>query len=485
MSGNSGSKVLGLSIGIALGTVLAMMLGGVVLVSPTHSAAPTVSVVPAGGSTEQWAFGGNVSFSYSCSSSSCGVNATAGESLSFNYAIAWVVIYTQTNVSSTQTQEEVQAAVGATASLSLSECESGSGSGCSTVTGSFNVAGKEYGVDFTNVTPGGSVALGSGPGSPATVAAEAITNAASSLLYNFTGSYSVSVPASGSSPAESETANFLFGGNASSGITFATPFGLVPTTVQPGQDWSSNASYTAHGGYHAGYSISASYDGHSESEGAWTTLGVEPSGVLWENGTDLGAVTLYDNYTSPPSTVTAQEISILFGGSDNFSATDGWFLYPVGLFADIGDVFAHPESGLHAAAAVPYQGLGDLSTGESAFYQNGAFIGAAEATNETLPVASGASSTVKLSAGPEPVSVAQNQYSGILSGTTASSSGLPWMWLIIGVVVVVVVVIAIVAVVVLQRRRRPPTGAPAGMAPGSPTMPPPGYPAPPPPPGTR
>jgi hypothetical protein len=479
---------MAISVGVALGTVLAMAFAGAVLAAPVHNpAAAHLDVTPASGTTEQYAFGGNASVSWSCDSpATCfgSANATgfSSVSLSISYSVTWAVIYTQTNVSATQTTEEIQAGVGATASLSLSECYTDNASPCQTVSASVNLNGKEYGVGFTNVTPTGSVYLTPASGTPGNVAADAITNASSSELYNFSGNYNINMPSSGSNPAINEAVNFDFGGHENSGIAFDTPLGLVPLNPQPGDSWSSNASYSAHGGFTSGYSLTVTAYGRTVSNGTWGSGFVTPSGQLFENGTDLGAFTLYDNYTTPPQEVTAQEILISFSQGDNFSAADGWVLIPVGLFGSFSSLLDHPINGLHPALSRDL-GIGTITSGETAYYeQNKGFVGAAVVSgSNSLPIGVGNANgpSVKLTAGPEPVSVAQGQYSGIVSGSS-SSAGFPWTWLIVGVVVIILVVI-VVAMVVMRGRRRPPTptapnammGSVGGMPPQAPPPPPP------------
>jgi hypothetical protein len=492
------SRWLGITLGVAVGTVLAMALAGAVLATPGHSAAPHLAVVPTTGSIEQWAFGGNASYSYSCSTpTQCfGSSGSAGfssASISLSYAITWAVIYTQTNVSSTQTTQEIQAGLGATASLQFSECYTDNSTPCQTVSFGVSLSGKEYGVAFTNVSSAGTVNLTAGAGSPGNVAADAIMNEASSELYNFSGNFNANIPAEDGNPAVSESANFDFGGNESSGINFPSALGLVPLNPQPGDAWSSNASYSAHGGFTAGATITYTVDSHSVTNSTWAAAAVTPSGQLYVNGSDLGAFTLYDNYTNPPTQVSAQIIQLNFSTGDEFTATDGWVLIPDGLFGDLTDLLlATPEGGLHPALA-PSLGLGGLTTGETAYFEtNKGFIGSGiSSSSSSIPIGEGASTpNVHVTAGPEPVSVAQGQYSSILSGPS-SSSGFPWTWLIVGVVVIILV--AIVALMVVMRARRrggaamppPMTGTmPAqGSSPGYPAppqVPSPGYPTPPP-----
>ena len=470
-------RLIGISVGVAVTTVFAMMLAGAVLVAPAHSAGAHLAVTPASGSTEQWAFGGNASVSWSCTTpAQCfGAGSTAGfssASLSLSYSIVWAVIYTQTNVSATQTMEEIQAGISATASFSFSECYSDNSTPCQTLSAGLNLNGKEYGVGFTNISSTGSVYLTPTSGTPGDAPADAILNGASSELYNFSGNYNLNSPTEDGSPPLTESASFVLGGNESSGIDFATPLGFVPINPQPGDNWSSNASYSAHGGYTSGFSLTLSQDGVSETNGTWSSAAVTPSGQLYENGTDLGSYPLTDNYTG--QTVTVQEILISFGSGDEFSAADGWVLIPVGVFGDIVGILSHPESGIAPALTSPLQGLGSLTSSETTYYQSGkGFVGTNLATGAiAVPVGSGASTpSVQVTAGPEPVSVAQGQYNGILSGS-GSSASFPWSWLIIGVVVVVVVVIVAVLVVMRGRHRPPPPIAQYGMPGAPPSIPP-------------
>jgi hypothetical protein len=495
ISSKGKSRLVGVSVGIAMGVVLALVLSGVFLAAGPHVAGPQLADRPAG-TTQQWAFGGYASAQYSCSSVSTCIGSSGGTgvssiNLNYNYNISWAVIYTQTNVSASQTMDEVQAGLGANVAFSLSECYTANSSPCQTTSLSLNLFGKEYGVGFTNLTTG-TVDLTAGTGSPGSVAAQAVTNAASDELYNFSGSLNANVPAEDSSPAVSDSANFDFGGNESSQVNFATPLGLVPLDPTPGDQWTSNASYSATGSYTSGYSASYSIQGQSNTTSAWASTSVMPSGQLWVNGTDLGAVTLYDNYTNPPTQQTAQIILLNFTSGDEFSTADGWVFIPTGLFGGLISLLAQKESGVMPAASVPSQG--SLAAGSTYYEPGTGFVGAAASSSgisSPFDVPGAQAPTVSLSAEPEPVSVAQSQYNGILTSSAPSSSSstpYPWMWIAVAVVVVLVVVVAIVAVAMRSRRRKQP---PAPMAPypaGSP-MPgapgaPPGYPMPPPP-GSR
>ncbi len=431
------------SLALAAGALVALGVSGSALVA-SGPAAPHVATVPASGGTEQWAFGGSAGADFSCSGSACGSGSSIS-SLSLRYYAEWVVIYTATNVSASQTEYEAQSALNATVSLSVAGCLNETGTGCSTFTASGNLAGSEVATGFTNVTNAGSVDLSSGPGAPGSVAALAILNAESTASFNFTGTFSESVSVNGTP----ETANFNFdlGGSASSGITFSTPLGVVPTDAQPGQQWNSSAPFSATGSYTSGYSLSVNVDGHSEAENSWKSLAVTPSGTLSLAGEDLGAVTLYDNYTSPPTTATAQVIVLSFGSGD-FLGADGWLLLPSGLYAGALGAF----SGISLIAGQP-SATTTLTSGETADYQSGVgFVGGSEETNaSTLGLSGGPS--LSFHAGPEPVGVANQQYAAITS--SASGAGFPWTDLLVAAGVVILVVVVVV-LLVRARSRRPP-----------------------------
>jgi hypothetical protein len=443
---------------LALGLVVIL---GVLGADPTHSgmARPSIAAVPATSSSEQWAFGGHAGASFSCSGSVCGSEGTIS-SLSLHYYVEWVVIYTATNISSTQTEFEVQSAINATLSLSLQGCVNESGSGtCSQISANGNLAGREVASGFTNVTNTGEVYLSAGPGSPAEVAASAVLNAQSSASFNFSGSLSETLPVNGTP----ETGNFNFdlGGTENSGITFSTPLGVVPIDPQPGQGWNSSAGYSATGTYTSGYSLSVSAMGRSQTDNSWNTRTIAPSGTLDLTGADLGVATLYDNYTTPATTVSAQVISLNFGAGD-FVGTHGWLLLPSGLYGGATGVF----SGISLIANQP-AATSTLSSGESADYKSGVgFVGENADTNASaLGLGATGGPALSLQAGPEPVSVASQQYSAITSPASGAGT-FPWAALVIGVVVVVVVLAAVVMLVRARSRRGPP-----GTMAGSPVAP--------------
>jgi len=454
----------------AVVAVLAVVVAIAFLAFGGTASAANSHLSPASGSSEQWAFGGISSGSYSCTNSNCfnGTTTNFTFSLKFSYYIEWVVIFTQTNVSASQTMIESQAALNASASYTFSGCIPNGTGPCVSESGSISLSGKEAAVGFTNITTGTVY-----ENYPSTVPALAIMNAASQEAFNFSGSYSLSGPFGPGGTTESGSANFDFGANETSAVTFSTPLGIVPVSPSPGDSWNSSAPFSADGSWTSGYSFSASgYGGSGGSSSNWTSGVVSPSGNLFVNGTDLGQYTLYDNYTNPPTQTTAQLIALDFDNG-TFEAADGWVLIPFGMYGGVfyglgGLAVAHGNVG-SIVQAQPEQGLLSAPTGESAYYQQGhGFIGAG-ASGSTSGFGGSTGPSVQLTAGPEPVSVAQSQYNAVTSSSSGgSSSGFPILDVIL--IVVVVVIVAAVAVVLLTRRRRgrQPAGmAPAAMAPPS------------------
>jgi hypothetical protein len=448
---------------VVVGLAFAFAVSGALLATPAASAAEPKL---ASGSSEQWAFGGSAGASFSCSNTACGDGSTITH-LSLFYYVAWVVIYTATNISTSQTEFEVQAAINATVSLSLAGCVNESGSGpCSDISAQANIAGREVATGFTNVTNQGSVYLDSGPASPGEVAAYAVMNADSNAAFNFSGSYTETLPVNGTT----ETGNFNLdlGGSEVTSVSFATPLGIVPIDPQVGQAWNASAPYSATGTYTSGYSISANLAGHTENENNWQSLSVAPSGTLSVDGSDVGTATLYDNYTSPATSVQVQVIALSFQNGA-FAGSDGWLLLPSGLYGgaagalgsfDLLGGMQHPST------------TAEVGGSESAYYQqNKGFVGVNEsASGSSLGLGGTGGPSFNLQAGPEPVSVAQSQYSAITSSSSGSSA-FPWAWAILGVVVVLVIVVA--AFLVMARSRRPPPMASPPPMVDSPAVPPP------------
>jgi len=435
--------------------VATVVVSAAVLLAPARTGPVASGVAPAGGATEQWAFGGSASAYYTCSEAACfnGTSPGYSFSLTLQYFIEWVVIYTQTNLSATQTEYGAQAALNAT----LKETVVDNGT-----TGVVSLAGKETAAGFTNVSSTGSVWINTGgPVGPTT--ALAVLDASSSESFNFSGAYSIS------NSTSTSTLDFDIGANEASSVTFGSPLGVVPLSPTPGESWNSSAPFSASGSWTAGYSISGSYGAESETFQNWTTGAVAPSGTLFENGTDLGEYTLWDNYTSPPTSTSAQLILIDFGNG-TFGAQDGWLLIPTGLYGSIfgSDVAGALTGGPVNVAAVPAQtSAPSFASSEDAYYHAGSgFIGASGSGSGSTVGQSGGP-TVSVSAGPEPTSVAQQQYSGITSGGTsgAPSTSFPWAFVVIGAVVAVAVLVGAMGAVARSRRRRPPAAAPGYVPP--------------------
>lgn len=462
-------------------TVLALLLSGGAAASPVGAASPHAGVHPAGSSSTQWAFGGVASASYSCVNASCfgGTSSNLSLSLSLSYYLEWVVIYTQTNVSASQTMIEGQTALNASLTVHVSECIPQGTGPCKTTTVDLSASGKETAVGFTNVTSSGTVNLTAAPTGPlGPTAALAVMNAASHESFNFSATETVSgLNTSGGGPS-SGTATFVVGAQESSSVNFASPLGLLPLDPVPGDSWSSNASFTASGSWSGGYSITSPLA--TGSYGNWTSGTVTPSGTVFVNGTDLGAYTLYDNYTNPATSVTAQEILLDFG-NDSFSAADGWVMVPTALYGGplgfLGSgaaTLAHvaPTSHVRPAAV----SATSITSSENAYYEHGSGIVGVSAGG-SAPIGGTSSPSVTLRAGPEPVSVAEQQYNAITSGGGSSGSSFPWTIVIVAAVVVVAA-IALAALTVGRRRRRSATGVTpyagptaASGAPGAPSGP--------------
>lgn len=474
----SNGRRLASTVGVASALVLVALAGAIF---PAGSAAAAVpATAPAAGTSTQWAFGGSVQSDFSCSNSTCvtdGLNLTNGSlAVSWSLYVEWVVIYTATNVSASQTEFSVQSALNVSASFALWTCEVlVSGHPCSPNSTSLSVSGKETANGYTNVTSG-SLYLLSGPNAGSTVPALAVTNASSSSSFNLSGSFGLDlsyVTGSGTVPIR-ESGSFDVGASAGASISFADPLALVPTDPGPGNSWNASEAYTASGSNESGYSATVTENGTTGTVSDWSPkTTIAPSGTLVANGSDLGNVTLYDNYTSPPTTVTAQVISITFTSGD-FSGTDGWLLFPTELYSGLvsGASTLGAAGPLAPAAGRPAETL-SIAGGETADYVHGSgFVGVSEGGNVSSIVNGTGGPSIKLQAGPEPVSVAQGQYSAI-TASAPGAKGLPL--LLLGGIVAAAVVVAGVGVVLWRRsaaRRRPPAGSPPPAAGGSSPPPP-------------
>ncbi|HTP53982.1 MAG TPA: hypothetical protein VML94_03330 [Thermoplasmata archaeon] len=447
---------------------------GVGAAAPAHAAAHAApSVTP----SVQRAFGGSVSATWSCMYGGCFANDTnvGNLTLSLQYSVTWAVIYTVTNVSGSQTEVQIQAALGASASIAISTCTNGTGTiPCQTTSFAVSLKGSEVFNGYTNLTSGSVNQTNASAGPLGSTAAWAIMNSWSKASLNFSGSFSATIPLS-DVRSESVSASFDVGGSSTSSINFPSPLAVVPVDPVAGDMWQSSAPYTASGSYSNGSTLTLNEpDSAPMTVSHWYHGSVTPSGTLALNGTDVGPVTLYDNYTAPPTMVTAQVIDLTFS-SGNYSAEDGWLVVPLNLFGGVGGLLSQtavqqtgpsPAVGAHTAAT-------DLNgSSESAYYRDGpGIIGVGATGNSTLPVGEpGAETpTIKVQAGPEPVSVAQDQYNSIVS-PGSSGNGFP---LLLVLVAAVVVVVAIGGVFVWRRsagRNRPPSPPPppTGMNPGGP-----------------
>lgn len=434
--------------------------------APQRVASPPHSVGIATTTTQQWAFGGVASASFSCSGSTCfGSNITpvsnVSLSLSYNYYVEWVVIYTQTNISATQTQVEGQAALNVSAAFHLSTCTPtpcGSSSQSSKLDAI--VTGLVTATGFSNLTTGSVNLTPPGSNVSSSVPAIAVMNSQSNESINFSGSYSFS---SSNKSIPSGSIGFDIGQSESSAISFTPALGMVPTSPAPGDNWTATSAYAAHGTFTAGHILT--YSGLGEMSN-WTHATASPSGSLTVNGTDLGATTLWDNYTNPPTSITAQDILLQFS-SNNYSAIDGWMFVSrggnVGSNSALAPKPVASSNPALTALPTPYQS-------ENAYYRPGpGFIGAEVGTSSGASVPLGgagtASPSVHLQAGPEPVSVAEQQYQAI-TAPRGGPAGTNWFWLVLAVVVVAVVAVAVGLLIWRRsaRRRLPPVAMPVPSA---------------------
>jgi hypothetical protein len=484
------SAVVALLAAVVVSFAFAGLAGAAAAPTGAHEA---LSGPSTGAPADQWAFGGSASSSFSCTLETCFLgNVTPSGvhsfDMSWQYTLSWSVIYQQINVSSNQTEVGVQGAVGLDAAFQFSDCMNATGSAtgpCSPVSESVSLYAFEMATGYTNISNGTVDQLNSSAGPTGPIPALAISNASSSFELNVSGSFSVSESLGGQSI--SGTIGFLVGSSASSSIQFSPALGIVPTHPATGQVWNDTSAYTAQGNWKGGYLLT---DSGITLNDTWAQGSVTPSGNLTVNGTDLGPVTLWDNYSTPHTQSTADEISLDFL-SGNFSATDGWLLFPtqvvsgIGLFGNLTGIASGGPVG-PALSPAPSQGNNttlSVSSQETADFVPGTgFVGAALNANapDEIGVSGASTPTVAVTAGPEPVSVAEQQIQAILAGPPKpGSSPFPWMWLAIGAVAVVAVGAGVgLALRRSAGRRKPPTAwAPATPPPAyRPTPPPANYP---------
>ncbi len=465
-----GRKPLWLGAGLFAGLVLAAALLAPSLAAASPGTADVGAAPLAASSHPQWAFGGSAHGSLTCSSASCfGSNLTTNSTftMSWKYYLEWVVIYTEINVSSTQTELESKTALNLTLSVAYTACTNVTpGQPCQTSSLSGSVSGRETASGATNIT-NGTVDVLAGLGSPGTVAAHAVTNASAVTTFNFSGSVH------DSTPTTAANIGFVIGGSESSTVAFSTPLGLVPITPVTGQQWTSTAAYTASGKYVDGYSYSLSESGSTAiSQNNWTHGSVAPTGILTVNGTALGPRTLYDNATSPPTQMSSERILLAFSGG-NFSGLDGWLLGGTDIYHGLMGSVSSAGNFTSTTTAPP-------ST-ENCFYSGSqGFVGASLGANTSNLSGTTGTPNVNVVAGPEPVSLAEQQYQAITSNSTP---GQPFPYLV--VLVGVVAAAAVLGGVFLWRRnvhrRQPPAAAmpaPTEAAPST-GIPPPSPPTPP------
>lgn len=426
-----------------------------------QSVAPSLAL--AGGSSVEWAFGGSGYSNGACNQSTCAgsnLSLNGSFSASWNLSVHWVVIYNQTNVSSSQKEISAKAGIDASLSYSLSACTVVTlGQPCVTDTASVSLAGKALAAGWTNLT-NGTVDLLSGPNGSGPVSAWAVTNSSSSESFNFSGSFSIN----SASQSISGSGSFVVGASEHSSIQFTPSLGLVPVNLTPGQTWTASAPFTALGSWAAGYAYNVAVSGSPPvSNSSWAHGSVTPSGTLTVNGSDLGHTLLWNNFSTPHTSVNAHQLELDFSGA-NFSAMDGWIFGPTDIYTGV----------------VPsFTGFGNVSanSSESADFVPGTgFVGASLGANSSNVSAPPGPASFFVQAGPEPVGVAEAQYASIASGGSGSG-GFPVL-LVVGIVVVAAA--AGVGVMLWRRsaHRRPPTppqaastGTPGTVAPSPPSPP--------------
>lgn len=430
---------------------------------------PARTITDTSGAPVQRAFGGSVSSSFSCSNATCfapDATPVGNLSLSWHYSVTWAVIYTLTNISATQVQIEVQAAIGISASIKISTCTNGTGTiPCQVTSFDVSVSGSESSNGYTNITNSTVDQTNASAGPTGSVPSWAIMNSWSKAALNFSGSYAAHIPLS-DVKSESVSASFDVGGSETSSISFASPLSLVPMDPAAGDMWNSSAAYVAHGSYSNGSTFTLSKPGMPpETVSHWYHGATSPSGTLGLNGTDLGPITLYDNYTAPPTVVTAQIIDLTFS-TGNYSAEDGWVIVPLNLFGGISSLTSLAIA--HGAAPIPAvretaSSNGLNASSESAYYRAGSgFIGVGEGGNTSLPSSEPGelSPTVHVTAGPEPVNVALAQYQSI-TASPSNGGGFPLLFVAVAAVAAVVVIGGVLFWRRSSGRARPPASPPS------------------------
>jgi hypothetical protein len=409
------------------------------------------SVALIASNSTSWAYGGTASGSFACSSSSClGFNLssnTTSFNLSWKYYLEWVVLYNATNVSTTQRSILTEAAINVSASYAFSECTVlAPSTPCSTTSVAVDLAGRAIAHGATNLT-NGTVNVTSGPDSPGTLAALAVTNASAAESANISGSLTLH------SSNITGVGTFVVGGSARSSVAFGTPLGIVPYAPHPGDAWTSSAAYSASGNFVRGYSYTLSASGYPPvSRSNWTHLAVAPSGTLTVDGVDLGAATLWDNFTSPHGSVATDRIHLDFP-DDPIAGTDGWMFAPAGLSGGL-------ASGLGGGA----NASANNSSEDLYFAPGQGFVGERLSGNTSNVSLAPGGPNVTVTAGPEPFGVAQAQYAAITANPPAAGFPIVLLAVLGGIAVV-----AGVGFVMARRHaaRRPPAPPQPSVAGGS------------------
>ncbi len=465
------------------------------------SAPPSPPAVPSGSTS--WAYGGT--WVWDCSTVSC-MGSTANNTTVTGYTehvhiyMGVDVIYIQTNTS-TGTSLEVYASVVAAAFLSVTgTCQGTScGPGASyNVNANLTARGYIVEIGYANVTTGTVYSNGT------TLQALALQDAGSHEQANFTAAYSVSAGTSASTENFYGYAALQIGENSS--VSFTPALGLFPINPTPGENWTSNATYTASGGAnfaeHAyftapvtmlnttggtncptGYQTSGLNCVFTYTNGATTSIA--GAGALNLYGSDLGSTTV----TLPDGTVlTCQILQISTVGE--FGFTQGVVLVPnsvaTGTSSGPGGIPlpASVKAAVQPATTIP-QAITTTSGETMVFhpdYSGHDGISILSSSQGSMP---GKGPDAGMS---NPITVSQAQADSqtnmnmVTGGGNSPSSGMNYLVFVL--IAVVVAVVAIVGVVAWSGRRKrrataaPPPGMMASPAPGA-YAPPAGVPPPP------
>ncbi len=403
--------------------------------TPAANASP---VTPAGITTSgsQWAYGG-----WTWANSSLTFPNGTLEVTSF---FGWHVIYTATNTSNSTTMLEVERTAGAQVTASF--CSPGCGN--ATATANLSIQGWERSFGFVNLTRDATVTLN---GSQA-VPAWGITNQSGSDRENLTESVDFATTAHGGHALSSYLAVSAATEHA---ISFASPLGVVPKGVAPGDSWTSSANYTATGAWNASILYA-----HTGILGTTASGRLAPSGSFAGNGsltlygTDFGAETLANGETT-------QAIGILVAGP--YTIHEGLLLIPSDL--DVFSTGIHPWDGYGFGSAALRTDRADLRMDGNAAPQVAAaesgYAGAPSAITPVSPptkvgpAAASAPAQGEIQGEPENPTVAEQQSACLISacgGATPGPTG-PGGFIGLGVVVGLLVVVVVGTVGVIEYRQ--------------------------------